>query len=156
MILGTNANEGASFVTYNATNPNLTAFALTTVGTFTCPAAKVSNYRVTANTAPTFRYQYAGNFTNVSSLWWMGAYHSSELPLLFGTHGDFRGASTPFESRLSATMQDLWVAFAKDGAAGITAKGWPKYSANGSALQFGKDDILTQAVSNTIIDAACP
>jgi carboxylesterase type B len=81
MIIGTNANEGASFVTYNATNPNLTAFALSTQGMFTCPAAKAAGYRVGSGVGGTWRYQYAGNFTNVSPLWWMGAYHSCEFSL---------------------------------------------------------------------------
>jgi len=54
---------------------------------------------------PTYRYQYAGNFSNVSPVSWMGAYHSSELPLLFGTHDEFRGPSTPFEYQVSYTME---------------------------------------------------
>ncbi|KAH8672772.1 carboxylesterase-like protein [Tricladium varicosporioides] len=154
MIIGSNTNEGASFVTYNATNPNLTAFDISTATTFTCPAAKLANLQAAASVAPVFRYQYAGNFSNISPLWWMGAYHSSELPLLFGTHGDFRGASTPFESQLSATMQNLWVAFAREGASGLTAMGWPKYG-NGAILQFGKDGVLMQNVSKSVVDAAC-
>jgi hypothetical protein len=84
MIMGTNANEGASFVTYNATNPNLTVFELLTQEIFTCPAAKAAGYRVQSGLAPTFRYQYAGNFSNISPLWWMGAYHSCKyLPSFY-------------------------------------------------------------------------
>jgi len=53
----------------------------------------------------TYRYQYLGNFTNVSPLPWMGAYHSSELPLLFGTHYEFRGNSTEYEYQVSHFME---------------------------------------------------
>lgn len=49
----------------------------------------------------TFRYEYGGNFSNISPEPWMGAYHSSELPMLMGTSGDFRGPSTPLEAEAS-------------------------------------------------------
>ncbi|OTA26318.1 hypothetical protein BTJ68_10564 [Hortaea werneckii EXF-2000] len=53
----------------------------------------------------TYRYIYSGNFSNVSPLPWMGAYHSSELPMIFGTHYEYRGNSTPFEWEVAHTMQ---------------------------------------------------
>lgn len=87
---------------------------------------KPSN-RIQAN-APTFRYEYFGNFTNVSPKPWMGAYHSGELPMLFGTHGDFRGDSTQLERDTSAAMQDAWLALVRDGAAGVEALGWPAFA----------------------------
>jgi hypothetical protein len=52
-------------------------------------------------------------------------------------------------------MQDFWVAFARNGGAGIAAKGWPEYEANGTILQFGKDEKLTQLVPHTSIDTGC-
>jgi hypothetical protein len=74
---------------------------------------------------PTYRYQYAGNFSNISPVDWMGAYHSckiliysyynseyadknpAELPLIFGTHYEYREASTPFEYEVSHAMEGL-------------------------------------------------
>jgi acetylcholinesterase len=156
MILGSNANEGASFTTYNATNPNLTDIAARTNSMFTCPASKASALRTSSpNPASTFRYQYAGNFSNVSPLWWMGAYHSSELPMLFGTHGDFRGESTGFEKALSGTMQDLWVAFARDGKRGLLKGGWSEYGQKGNVLQLGKDGVLMKVVESGSVDGGC-
>ena len=49
----------------------------------------------------------------------MGAYHSSELPLLFGTHDLYRGPSSSLEYATSYAMQDAWLAFAKSGAKGM-------------------------------------
>jgi hypothetical protein len=79
----------------------------------------------------------------------------AELPLLFGTHGDFRGESTVFEKELSAEMQDLWVAFAKNGAKGVEALGWPEYGVNGTVLQFGRNEKLTQLVPHGAVDTGC-
>lgn len=58
----------------------------------------------------------------------MGAYHSAELPLIFGTDSLFRGLSTPEEEAVSEAMQDAWVALAKGGQAGLEATGWPRYN----------------------------
>jgi carboxylesterase type B len=156
MILGSNANEGASFTTYNPTNPNLTDIDARTNNMFTCPASKASALRASSpNSAPTFRYQYSGNFSNISPLWWMGAYHSSELPMLFGTHGDFRGESTSLEKALSRKMQDLWVAFARYGERGLLNGGWPEYGNQGNILEFGKDGALTKVVESGTVDGGC-
>lgn len=76
----------------------------------------------------TYRMMYSGNFSNISPHWWMGAYHSSELPLLFGTYGDFRGSGTDFEDKTSEIMQDYYLAFALDPESGLESAGWPKYS----------------------------
>ncbi|KAH7111232.1 alpha/beta-hydrolase [Dactylonectria macrodidyma] len=92
--------------------------------------------------APTFRYQFHGNFTNLSHNGTMGAYHGSELPLLMGTHSLYRGNSTELEWATSAAMQDAWVAFARGGVDGLAKKaGWPLYDnvESGKLMFFGKD-----------------
>lgn len=80
----------------------------------------------------TYRYLYSGNFSNITPLPWIGATHSgkfyflerleilslstspradsngrflAELPLLFGTHYEYRGNSTDFEWETSIGMQ---------------------------------------------------
>ena len=84
----------------------------------------------------TYRYMYAGNFSNISPLPWMGAYHSSELPMIMGTFGDFRGRGTSFQSATSQVMQDMYLAFARDPENGLAAIGWPKYD-SGLVEVFG-------------------
>lgn len=67
----------------------------------------------------------------------MGGYHGSELPLLFGTHMQFRGNSTPFEYAASHHLQDLYLAFIQDTVKGLEAVGWPTYEApGGEVLQW--------------------
>lgn len=114
----------------------------------------ISSDRYAVN-ATTYRYYYAGNFTNISPRPWEGAYHSSELPLIFGTHSLFRGESTPFEYAVSYRYQDLYLAFANDPANGLAAQGWPAYKPNGSVLKIGDDGLVTQLMDVKILQDLC-
>ncbi|KAK4991545.1 hypothetical protein LTR50_001739 [Elasticomyces elasticus] len=104
-MLGSNANEGAGFVAFTPNGPGAAALHAITQRVIACPVALEVSNRVLVG-LPTYRYQYAGNFSNVSPVGWMGAYHSSELPLLFGTHYEYGpGLSTPFEYDVSHAME---------------------------------------------------
>jgi cholinesterase len=70
----------------------------------------------------------------------MGAYHQSELPMLFGTHGNYRGPSTKHEIAVSEAMQDAWRAFAADPKRGLAGQNWPQYTPNRDAVRsFGEN-----------------
>lgn len=74
----------------------------------------------------------------------MGAYHGSELPMIFGTHADFRGNSTAFEYELSHVMMDAYAAFVKDSTAGLDAIGWPVYTAEERLVRsYGQNNNVT-------------
>jgi acetylcholinesterase len=75
----------------------------------------------------TYRYRYNGNFSNISPAEYPGAYHGAELPLLFGTAGEYHGASTTYEDILSVTLQDLWIEFAKGPRDGLRNVGWSTF-----------------------------
>lgn len=101
----------------------------------------------------THRYYYTGNFTNISPQPWMGAYHESELPMLFGTHMNFRGNSTPFEYAVSHTLQDAYLAFVTDPVDGLNSIGWPAYEGpGGSVMQWADMSNLTLAHLTTVTD----
>ncbi|KAF4984986.1 hypothetical protein FGRMN_11290, partial [Fusarium graminum] len=97
--------------------------------------------------ATTYQYLYAGNFTNISPLPWLGAYHTAELPLVFGTYG-IEGPSTKFERIVSQRMQDQYLRFASEPVHGLEDVGWPaaqakldgskvvKWAANGAIEQI--------------------
>ncbi|KAL8296590.1 hypothetical protein RB597_005936 [Gaeumannomyces tritici] len=89
---------------------------------FGCPVHFETILRGAAGLA-TFRYLYSANNTNVMPRG-HGAFHSAELPLIFGTHNIARTQSTQFEHELSDAMQDLFLAFIEDPAAGLMGKGW--------------------------------
>jgi carboxylesterase type B len=107
-IISNAANEGTAFVPYNVNGINQTAAAQATLTIFQCLSAHSSELRESLGLL-TYRYQYSGVFPNVSPRPWMLSYHDSDLPMLFGTHPDFRSKSSAFEYEVSHKMQDmLW------------------------------------------------
>jgi cholinesterase len=80
---------------------------------------------------PMTRYRYHGVFPNQILTAKSGAYHSSEIPLIFGTSTD-TGADTPDEAKLAKAMQHAWATFAKDPDNGLSRLGWPVYQQKGS------------------------
>lgn len=170
LIIGSNTNEGAGFVSFTPNGPGQAALDKATK-IISCPvAAEVKNRN--AGDLPTYRYQYAGNFSNVSPLPWFGAYHSSELPLLFGTHSEYGGVSTNFEWNVSYAMEALWLSFAEDpsrgpvrlvigdGVAGNPTNtslfAWPQFQQGSSnMLLFAQQNKVMQLVSSKSIDDGC-
>ena len=69
LLVGNNNNESASLVPYNPAHPNETAIALTTNGSFDCPAALAAQARAESNVT-VWRYRYLGTFPNVNPLPW--------------------------------------------------------------------------------------
>ncbi|KAF2162947.1 hypothetical protein M409DRAFT_26800 [Zasmidium cellare ATCC 36951] len=129
-IIGTNRNEGERQLDRNLdpNGPNRTQAEQYTIENFVCPAAIEAKSRHAIG-LPTYRYEYIGNFTNLSPLSWMGAYHGSHILMLFGTSGSkeghpLTGMSTPFQLGLASYMQDMWRAFAYDPTS-LVAYGWP-------------------------------
>ncbi|KAF2654849.1 alpha/beta-hydrolase [Lophiostoma macrostomum CBS 122681] len=155
-ITGTNKQEGQAFVLpYDpVTGVNLTEADATTYGFFACPDLQTSKDRYAAG-AKTYRYQYAGNFSNISPLPWTGAYHSSEEPMVFGTYGIERGGGTEFEAEVSRAMQDRWLAFAEDPVEGLERVGWDAYKPGGNDALFGSGALAVQPVAESILDDRC-
>ncbi|RAK80879.1 carboxylesterase [Aspergillus fijiensis CBS 313.89] len=170
MIIGSNTNEGAGFVSFTPDGPGAATLFQLTESIIACPVAQEVKNRNLAN-LPTYRYQYAGNFSNISPLPWFGAYHSSELPMLFGTHFQYRGPSTQFEWDVSYAMEALWLSFAEDPARGparLAIEGaavnpnnrslfnWPEFEqGSDNMLLFAEDGVLMQLVSSERIDGNC-
>jgi cholinesterase len=86
---------------------------------FTCPAARAAEYRARQQ-VNTFRYRYYGDFpnlelTNKPPLGPSGAWHGSEIPIIFKTAVDASQApDTPYELGISRYLHGVWAAFAKD------------------------------------------
>lgn len=104
------------------------------------------SYRLRSEHAPTFRFLYqdpappsVSSFPNVAPRPWQRAYHSSDLPIIFGTHSIARGPSTQYEELLCREWQELYVAFAEDGPDGLRARGWQD-SSEGKGVIFGSGD----------------
>ncbi|MCJ1403876.1 hypothetical protein MMC11_007099 [Xylographa trunciseda] len=156
MLVGSNAQEGSAFVPFSISGAGLTPALIegVTLKVIQCPVAVTCQYRQ-ASKRTTFRYFYAGNFSNISPTPWLGSYHFAELPLIMGTDGEYVSASTPFEVALSHKMQDLWLSFAKDPMYGVIRQGWYPYSSNGTALVLGVNTTLVSKESIAALDAGC-
>ncbi|CAN8096936.1 unnamed protein product [Discula destructiva] len=149
-IIGNTANEGMFLTTYNATDPDFAAALEYSYTYFWCPSTLTSLERL-ENNQTVYRHFYSGNFSNISPQFFDGAYHGSNLPLVFGTHMDFRGNSTPFEYELSHTIQDAYLAFVKDPNSGLDALGWKSYQGlGGEVMQFGDMSNMTLSHRTTL------
>ncbi|KAF7857844.1 uncharacterized protein EAF02_011211 [Botrytis sinoallii] len=95
---------------------------------FQCPGATVANSSSAAG-YPTFRYYYNATFANIQPVPGLGAYHSSEIPLVFG---NLPANSTAAEKSLSVLIQKSWADFAKNPQAG---PGWTKLNVNAGVNQ---------------------
>lgn len=142
LLIGNNNYEAGLFVVINAlsnvTFPQAYWDGFTPV-VFTCPAAVRANISLAAG-VPTWRYRYFGEFPNLrlSSYPESGAWHTAEVPVIFGTWptGNSLPAVTDAEASIGAYMRGAWAAFAKDPANGLSnyQGGWPKYSPSGNTL----------------------
>jgi len=157
------ANEGGSLSPYPVENPlggiNQTAANQRTLSLSVCPDANTNRLRDTIN-LPTYRYQYAGNWSNQDPLPWMGAFHSSDLVMLFGTYDNGEGpVKEPLEAVTSETMEDYVLAFVKDPWNGPASVGWfPTNSSEpngGTMLRFGANGKAVQNITASEVEVAC-
>ncbi|KAI9038834.1 Carboxylesterase [Aspergillus affinis] len=106
---------------------------------FQCPTNLVSHANVQAG-SPTYRYYFNATFADTQHFWTfpelnitnIGAIHSAEIGLVFGTYSIFGGNATNDEIALSKFMQGSWANFAKDPFAS-EAPGWTEVNNNGTA-----------------------
>ncbi|KAH9904503.1 alpha/beta-hydrolase [Xylariomycetidae sp. FL2044] len=160
-LLTDTSNEQASLITYPSDNlamgPNKTDVDEGTLDQFICPAYNSSTAR-NMNALTTYRYQYAGNFSNVSPYWWMGASHGADLPMIFGSY-NLTGNATEFERSVAEAMQDYVLAFLEDPENGLRQKGWfPSNSAtdgNGPMVRFGAGSTVVRNITSMEVDGAC-
>ncbi|KAG5725294.1 Para-nitrobenzyl esterase [Termitomyces sp. T112] len=126
---------------------------LATLTDFTCPVGLTALDRVNAK-GPTWRYEYQAVFPDISPRPDLRAYHTSELPVVFGTFTSPTGT----EKALSRFIQSAWVAFARDPAHGLQNIGWSRYSPNTTTLaQIGGVSNQTGITLNEgrLLDFAC-
>lgn len=155
VIIGNTDNEYASLYSpFTVHGPNDTEIEQLSNATFACPAAVSSNFRAEFG-VPTYRYRYFATFPNLNPFPWLGAYHSVEIPIVFGT-SHFSGPDTDAEKEFSRYMQGAWAAFAKDPAKGLEAYGWPRYAVGTESLVLlGKNNVTMQVGNAAEYDAVC-
>uniref|UniRef100_A0A060TBP3 Carboxylic ester hydrolase n=1 Tax=Blastobotrys adeninivorans TaxID=409370 RepID=A0A060TBP3_BLAAD len=158
-IVGNCASEGSSLIQYPASNvtegPWKEAITNYTFENWICQAAKTLQLRASAGLT-SYRYQYAGNFSNVSPLPWLGVYHDADLPMVFGTFNDFRGQASDLEVKTSEAIQDFILSFARDPHNGPGSLGWPAWqNADSKILRFGTNGKPYEVISDAEVDGLC-
>ncbi|KAH7336152.1 Alpha/Beta hydrolase protein [Rhexocercosporidium sp. MPI-PUGE-AT-0058] len=131
---------------------NVTRFANYTARALAGNFSKVNPICSKRDNVPILLYR---QLSNISPRPWQGAYHSSELPLIFGTHDIAYSESTPFEFAVSHRMQDLWLAFMKDPVNGLPSQGWEAYKPEGNGIEFAWDNQVTQTIALSGFDDLC-
>jgi para-nitrobenzyl esterase len=162
-LLGTNSNEGALFFAFgdpitddasyetfaNALVPGQgqaivteypsamygsatnAAAAAVTDAAFTCPARRVARAMATAG-VPTYRYHFAHAPEN-ALIKNLGAFHSCEIPFVFGNATELVPSLAADEAPLSKEMMGYWGRMAKAADPNATSSSgaptWPAYDA---------------------------
>ncbi|KAL1592747.1 hypothetical protein SLS60_011163 [Paraconiothyrium brasiliense] len=177
-VLGLNNGTAAVesvFASLNITDPNiksgiLAAYAaqglddlyvvadrIVTDLVFTCSASTLTGF-LALNGYTTYRYRYDASFPTTSTFANSGAYHSSEIPSVFGTYPTSNqfGSATPQQIALSAFMQETWAGFAKNPSGGV---GWVKVGTpfkNELGLLGSNGSSAVEVVSSLVADYPCP
>jgi cholinesterase len=149
MLVGNADNEAGLFRAVAAIQGNSSKFSdsywdsFNLLG-FVCPAAARANISV-ANGVPTWRYRWFGEFPNtiITTVPDSGAWHASELPVLFNYSppSDLGiPVSTLEEIAIGNYFRGAWATFAKDPVNGLrtygagNGTGWPTYVPGGNTL----------------------
>lgn len=125
---------------------------------FTCPTRLEALDRRKYD-VPVFRYRYHGDWTNIRLYAGSGAYHGTELEMIFGNSGSVSGISpSKAELRTTRFVQHAWATFANDPVHGLVELGWPVFEQNRKTLAEiaykNRPDITL--VRPDVYDATCP
>jgi carboxylesterase type B len=79
-----------------------------------------------------WRFVFLGEWENQAIYPGMGAYHSMDCPIVFGTVELKREVkpNTPQQEQFIKNVMTAWASFAKDPDSGLTKLGWPVYDAS--------------------------
>ncbi|KIK65793.1 hypothetical protein GYMLUDRAFT_239498 [Collybiopsis luxurians FD-317 M1] len=159
-IFGTTSREGSALVSYPIDNVSAgpsEQLIISATKTWACPAYNSTVLRNEIGLT-TFRYQWAGNFSNTAPLTWLGAYHYSDLYMIFGSYLIAPGEISAFEVQTSGKMQDMLLDFITDPSS-LPSNGWPEYkideTGGGKVARFGADNQVVQFVDGDEVDGAC-
>jgi cholinesterase len=112
---------------------------------------------------PVWQYRYFGDWPDTRLCPTGGAYHGSEMQMLFGNSEDVSGIVTiAAQERLTDVMQKAWVAFADDPVNGLEGFGWPRFAPeeetlvrlgyqNSAVPEFVRTEVYSWNCSNVVL-----
>ncbi|MBN1191256.1 MAG: carboxylesterase/lipase family protein [Dehalococcoidales bacterium] len=93
---------------------------------------------------PAYNYLFAWNSPAMGGL--LGACHGLEVGFVFGNREPILCGSGPEADKLSAQVQDAWLAFARTGSPACPALGeWPRYSDQRQTMVFSRNSRIEKA-----------
>ncbi|EWZ28930.1 hypothetical protein FOZG_17368 [Fusarium oxysporum Fo47] len=100
-----------------------------------------------------WRYFFNATFPNNAPFKGAGAWHTSEIPLVFGTYR-VDNETTAAQVRLSDSMQSAWAGFAKHPEDG---PGWPMVGSQDKDLQLFDTNyaVRGRTIDRNLVDTAC-
>lgn len=168
-LLGSNAQEGGVFeleYAWEGINLPTVFWEWFTLVFFTCPTSTAATeFARAASAQSVWRYTYHGDYLNTQLTVdpSVGAYHGSELGLIFATSPALGIPNSLSEAATGRLMRTAWAAFAKDPHAALAKPPfrWPALPS--SAIAAAQTVLLglgnaTSAVfePSTVGDASCP
>ncbi|GJJ10880.1 hypothetical protein Clacol_005108 [Clathrus columnatus] len=102
---------------------------------FLCPAELTTTSYVQSGITSVFRYVYGAVFADLQLFPNAGAWHSTEIPEIFGTFNITTASG--LERTLSTTMQSIWTNFIKDPFTSPALK-WQKFVPGNNTLSLAR------------------
>lgn len=95
---------------------------------FTCASKYAVEDRI-AHGVPAWQSRYFGDWDTQRLYNGSGAYHGSDIPILFGSGEEVTGIpNSEVQDKYSRYMGATWVAFASDPHRGLEKVGWPAFN----------------------------
>jgi para-nitrobenzyl esterase len=96
------------------------------------------------NNTPVYNYIFTWNSPAMGGVF--KACHALEIGFVFGKYDDMFCGTGPEADKLSESMQEAWLAFAKTGNPSSKCAGdWPEYGSQRMTMVFGKDNHVEAA-----------
>ena len=114
---------------------------------FTCASAAATGYR-SDHGIPSWHYRYFAAFANTELYPGSGAYHGSDLHMIFGNSEGVTGIpESSLQTSLKQSMMNAWGAFIKDPNTGLARLNWPNAHDGLIKLGLGASDSGNATVS---------
>ncbi len=117
--------------------------AIQTDNMFRMPAVRLVEAQQ-KNNAPSYNYLFDWKSPLMGGI--MGACHALEIGFVFGTHEPMFNGSGPDADKLSESIQEAWIAFARTGNPSCKSMGdWPQYEKKRMTMIIGKNNHVEAA-----------
>lgn len=140
---------------------NPTIWGVLNAAMFTCPIGRAAAGR-SAKGPLNYRFRYFGDWANINLLKGSGAYHTAEIPMIFGTTEYATNApNEPKQQEISQFMQKVWTSFAKDPTSLSKAPfNFPRYNpdtafSENTLIGFGANNLTHQMLLPSTYDVYC-